>query len=135
MGESIARDPWHANTIRGSVGSFNFTLRHAPLTFPSLSAICLTSWAASKRSSSLLSRTSWHSMGTVRFFLDLMAVIDILSEWKEIKCAPTIRRIVSRVSNRVFVGLPLCDLGPNYTCVTVLTDISQAGIPSGATSM
>ena len=44
----------------------------------------------------------------VRVFLCLMFAIDSLLEWKEIKFPPAIRRIVSRVSNRVFVGPSLC---------------------------
>ena len=35
---------------------------------------------------------------------------DMHTEWKEVKFPPAIRRIVSRVSNRVFVGSPLCKI-------------------------
>ena len=36
MSESIVRDPYHNNTIRGPVGRFNFTFIPVPLTFPQL---------------------------------------------------------------------------------------------------
>jgi len=42
------------------------------------------------------------------FFRVVDADSDILPEWKEIKFPPVIRRIVSRVTNRVFVGPTLC---------------------------
>ena len=46
--------------------------------------------------------------GHGEFLQVLYAGTDIHTEWKEVKFPPAIRRIVSRVSNRVFVGSPLC---------------------------
>jgi len=57
---------------------------------------------------------------------------DILPEWKEVRFPPMIRRIVSRVSNRVFVGPTLCRILIMLIKIAV-TDIVQAKIPSGGT--
>ena len=45
------------------------TLRRVPLTVLSLSAICPTSWAVCKRRLGWLSKMSWRSKSTVRFFV------------------------------------------------------------------
>ena len=47
-------------------------------------------------------------MDTVRPSVWLTPDTDILPEWKEVIFPPLIKRIVSRVSNRVFVGPALC---------------------------
>jgi hypothetical protein len=38
--------------------------------------------------------------------------VDVLAEWKAIPATDAIVAIVSRVSNRVFVGMPLCKNHP-----------------------
>jgi len=89
LGEPIARDPWHTNTIRGS-----------------------------------LVRNLANILGSVQEELELAFEDELAlkgNEWKPIKFSSTIRRVISRVSNRVFVGLPLCrnpewrDLNVDYT--------------------
>ncbi|KAJ7451356.1 cytochrome P450 [Mycena latifolia] len=55
----------------------------------------------------------------VNAFDDVLALDD--NEWKEIKVSPSLMQVVTRTSNRLFVGLPLCrdkeylDFNINYT--------------------
>ena len=62
---------------------------------------------------------NWRLRDTVGFFVYSTADTDILPEWKEVRFAPVIKRIVARVSNRVFVGLPLCE----FLLPTTLVDL------------
>jgi len=48
--------------------------------------------------------------GHGEFLRVLEARTDARTEWRGVKFSPAIRRIVSRVSNRVFVGSPLCKM-------------------------
>ena len=134
LGEDIVTNPWHHDTIRGPVSKgFRLTVRNIHQTVPSLSATSPTFWEVYMRNSNLLSKMNWHCRGTVSFYVCLVADNDILIEWKEVKFPPTIRRIISRVSNRVFVGAPLCKVLDSV--IPALIDVPQAGIQSGGTSM
>jgi len=48
--------------------------------------------------------------GHSAFYRMFRRCADVLLEWREVRIPPAIRRIVSRVSNRVFVGPPLCKI-------------------------
>ncbi|KAJ7486984.1 cytochrome P450 [Mycena latifolia] len=64
---------------------------------------------------------------------------DVLSlendDWKELRVYPNTMQIVARVSNRIFVGLPLCreqeylDLNINYTVAIVMRGLLIALLP------
>ena len=107
----MTNNPWHViNTVRGPVSSPIFTLTHVPLTSLSLPVISPTSWAIYKKRLGLHSKLNWHLTGMVGFLVYSEASADDLPEWREIKVAPASRRIVSRVSNRVYVGSSLCKI-------------------------
>ena len=46
----------------------------------------------------------------VHLFVCSTADTDVLPEWREVGFPPAIKRIVSQVSNRIFVGPSLCKL-------------------------
>jgi len=50
--------------------------------------------------------------GHGEFLRVLEARTDPRTEWKGVKFPPAIRRIITRVANRVFVGSPLCKIPP-----------------------
>jgi cytochrome P450 len=104
LGEPIARNPWHTETIRGPL------VRNLP-----------------------------NILGGMQEELEL-AFEDELAleghEWKEIKFPAVIRRVVSRVSNRVFVGQPLCrnpewrDLNVDYAIAVMPAAMFMSLLPN-----
>ena len=110
MGEALTHNPWHVNIIRGPVGSSRLTLRHVPLTSLSLSAICPASWTVYKRRLGPRLRMNSRLRIMVRFFVCPTADAEVPPEWREIRFPQAVKRVISRVSNRVYVGSHLCKI-------------------------
>ena len=108
MGESITRDPYHNDTIRGPVGRFNLTFIPVPLTFPQLVRNLPNILGNVQEEIELAFENELGLEGHGAFFACSTTGADILPEWKEVRFPPALKRIVARVSNRVFVGPPLC---------------------------
>lgn len=97
MGPAIAENPYHHHTIRTSL------TRNLHACFPEVRDEIACAF------DDVLQLHDFGEEMLTRIFINSHNFyIMRVSEWKFVPMLPTIMAVVARVSNRIFVGLPLC---------------------------
>ena len=96
LGSEIVTDPYNIAVIRTSLN------RNLAACYPNIQDEVVQSFK------DVLSLDGDGEPRTIRLHRPLTCLCDICTEWKAVPAMKTVLRIVCTVSNRFFVGLPLC---------------------------